>query len=79
MANLESEGSFHETLTELERFVNIWKKFDNSRMNFESINDLITQKLVGLRVLGDSDIRGNSLKDLNRLVDMRNTIMALNI
>lgn len=48
-------------------------------MNFESITDLITQKLVGLDALGDNDIHGTSLKDLGRLIGIRNTIFELNI
>lgn len=79
MANPESEGSFHEVLTELERLVEIGKNLRNSYMNFESITDLITQKLVGLQALGDDDISGSSLKDLDRLLGIRNTILDLNI
>lgn len=79
MANPDSEGSFHEVLTELERLVEIGKNLRNSYMNFESITDLITQKLVGLRALDDDDIRGTSLKNLNRLLGLRNTILELNI
>lgn len=62
MANFESEGSVHEKLTELERLVEIWKILGISHMNFESITDLITQQLVGLRALGDNEIRGTSMK-----------------
>ena len=79
MVNLESEGSFHEVLTEMERLVEIGKNLRTSYMNSESIADLITQKLVGLRAFGDDDIRGTSLKDLKRLLGIRNTILELNM
>lgn len=57
----------------------VWKNVGHSYMNFESINDLITQKLVGLGAFGEADIRGTALKDLGCLIDIRNTILELNI
>ena len=79
MASPESKGSFHEVLSELERLVEIGKNLRSSYMNFDSIADLITQKLVGLRALGDDDTRDTSLKDLKRLLVIRNRILDLNI
>ena len=57
----------------------IWENLRDSYRNFESMTDLITQKLVGLRALDDNDIRGTSMKDLGRLVGVRNAIMELDI
>ena len=79
MANPESNNSFRELIPELERLVGVWKNLGNSYMNFELITDLITQKLVGLGTFGDNDLHGVSLKDVGRLVDIRNTIVEFNI
>lgn len=76
MANPESENRVHEVISELERLVKVWKNLGHSYMNFESIADLITQKLVGLGALGDND---SSLKNLGRLVGIRNTMVELNV
>lgn len=79
MANPESNDSFRELFPELERLVGVWKNLGNSYMNFELITDLITQKLVGLGTFGDNDLHGASLKDVGRLVDIRNTIVEFSI
>ncbi|KAF6239490.1 hypothetical protein HO173_002034 [Letharia columbiana] len=79
MANTDSKNSFNEEIRDLERLVAVWENHGHSCTNFESITDLITQKLVGLDALGDNDIHGTSLKDLGRLVGIRNTIFQLNI
>ena len=79
MANLEPDDSFRDVLSELECLVDVWKTLGSSYMNSESIADLVTQKLVGLGPLGAKNLRGISLNDLGRLVDMRNTIVELDI
>ncbi|KAL9132746.1 MAG: hypothetical protein Q9175_006080 [Cornicularia normoerica] len=79
MANPESENRVHEVISELERLVKVWKNLGHSYMNFESIADLITQKLVGLGALGDNDIHDSSLKNLGRSVGIRNTMVELNV
>ena len=81
MAENESANSFYEVVSELERLVEVWKNLGSSHMNFESITDLITQKLVGLGAFDENDFREDidSLQDLGRLVDLRNKILDLNI
>lgn len=79
MASPESKNSFNEVIRDLERLVAVWKIHGHSCMNFESITDLITQKLVGLDALGDNGIHGTSLKDLGRFIGIPNTIFQLNI
>lgn len=79
MANPESHDSFRQVFPELERLVEVWKNLRHSDMNFEPITDLITQKLVGLGTLGDNDLLDTSLKDIGRLVDIRNMIIELDI
>lgn len=79
MASPESNDSFRELFSELERLVEVWMNLGNSYMNFEPVTDLITQKLIGLGTLGDNDLCGVSLKDIGCLVDIRNTIVEFNI
>ncbi len=78
MANNVSTDSFYQVFYELERLVEVWKNLGNSHMNFESITDLIMQKLVGLGAFGENDLCDTSLY-LDRLVDLRNKILELNI
>ena len=79
MANNESANSFYEVIVDLERLVEVWKNLGNSHMSFESITDLITQKLVGLGAFGENDLRDTCLQDLGRLVHLRNKILELDI
>ncbi len=81
MADNVYADSFYEAVSELERLVDVWKNLGNSHMNFESITDLITQKLVGLGAFSDLDLccGGFSIQYLARLIDLRNKILELNI
>ena len=79
MANLESDHSCRAVFIELERLVEVWKNLGNSYMNSEPITELITQKLAGLASINDNDLHGTSLKDLGRILDVRNTIVELEI
>lgn len=77
MANLELVSNFQKEILDLERLVEVWKNLRCSHLNFETISDLITQKLVGLGALCDNDMHGTSLKGLGRLIGIRNTMVEL--
>ena len=58
MADPEPDHNLRESVSELECLVDVRKNLDNSNMNFEPVNDTITQKPVGLGALGENDLRG---------------------